>query len=44
MESKLLEEYNKLIDSILQEYINNSMDTKRKIIYKVEYNKKEPLR
>jgi hypothetical protein len=44
MESILLpEDYNKLIDSILQKYIDSSVDTKRKIIYKVEYNKEDTL-
>jgi hypothetical protein len=36
--------YNKLIDDILQKYIDDSQNTKKKIIYKVEYDKKDPLK
>jgi len=36
--------YNNLIDDILQKYIDESQDTKKKIIYKVEYDKKNPLK
>ena len=36
--------YNKLIDDILQKYIDDSQNTKKKIIYKVEYDKKNPLK